>query len=221
MKTIFLVILVFVLGFFVTVYAVPELDRGRSYERADFVFYGEVLSLEVLSESIQTQDKNSYRETPGKVVYVIKVHDFIKNAFDEQIISAQGEYLEKPHGMSFTPGLYKIGDKLEFYVHLFNETDSSYDYLIDSGASRYIPSECDYGLPPDDTGWIYNTHECNWEKISSEENEQDVVCGPGTEYVEDVCQVLQEVRTKTVGDDAPFFGIFVYLDNLISWIFGK
>ena len=22
-------------------------------------------------------------------------------------------------------------------------------------------------------------------------------------------------------DDAPFFGIFVYLDNLISWIFGN
>jgi len=26
---------------------------------------------------------------------------------------------------------------------------------------------------------------------------------------------------KTIGDDAPFFGIFVYLDDLFSWIFGK
>lgn len=32
---------------------------------------------------------------------------------------------------------------------------------------------------------------------------------------------LVPVQTKTIGDDAPFFGIFVYLDNLISWIFGK
>ena len=33
--------------------------------------------------------------------------------------------------------------------------------------------------------------------------------------------VLTPVQTKTIGDDAPFFGIFVYLDNLISWILGK
>ncbi len=26
---------------------------------------------------------------------------------------------------------------------------------------------------------------------------------------------------KTVGDDAPFFGIFVYIDNLFSWITGN
>ena len=33
---------------------VPHLNRERSYEKADFVFYGEVLSLDILSESIQT-----------------------------------------------------------------------------------------------------------------------------------------------------------------------
>ena len=49
----------------------------------------------------------------------------------------------------------------------------------------------------------------------------DDICGPGTEYVEDICQVVKTEKTKTVGDDAPFFGIFVYLDNLLSWIFGK
>ena len=49
----------------------------------------------------------------------------------------------------------------------------------------------------------------------------DDICGPGTEYVEGVCQVVKTEKTKTVGDDAPFFGIFVYLDNLLSWIFGK
>jgi len=52
-------------------------------------------------------------------------------------------------------------------------------------------------------------------------SEEGMMCGPGTEYVEGVCQALKAVKTKTVGDDAPFFDIFVYLDNLISWIFGK
>ncbi len=199
---------------------VPKLDREHAYEKVDFVLYGEILSVDVLSESIQTQDKNSYRETPGKVVYSIKIHNFIKNSIDDDVISAYGDYLEKPHGMSFTPSLYKIGDEIEFYIHIFNETESSYDYLIDSGASRYIPSECKYDLPPDDTGWIYDTHDCSWKKITSEKNDYSI-CGPGTEYVEGTCQVVKTEKIKTVGDDAPFFGIFVYLDNLLSWIFGK
>ncbi len=29
------------------------------------------------------------------------------------------------------------------------------------------------------------------------------------------------IQMKTIGDDAPFFGIFVYVDNLFSWIIGK
>ncbi len=45
----------------------------------------------------------------------------------------------------------------------------------------------------------------------------DERCGVDTVSIDGVCQV---VKTKTVGDDAPFFGIFVYLDDLISWIFG-
>jgi len=32
---------------------------------------------------------------------------------------------------------------------------------------------------------------------------------------------LDTIQVKTVGDDAPFFGIFVYVDNLFSWITGK
>lgn len=45
----------------------------------------------------------------------------------------------------------------------------------------------------------------------------DVRCGVDTVSVDGVCQVI---KTKTVGDDAPFFGIFMYLDELFSWIFG-
>jgi len=31
---------------------------------------------------------------------------------------------------------------------------------------------------------------------------------------------IDVIQIKTVGDDAPFFGIFVYFDNLFSWITG-
>ena len=50
---------------------------------------------------------------------------------------------------------------------------------------------------------------------------EKVWCDPDTEYVEGICEVGKTEKTKTVGDDAPFFGIFVYLENLISWILGK
>lgn len=46
----------------------------------------------------------------------------------------------------------------------------------------------------------------------------DERCGSNTISIDRVCQV---VPVNTVGDDASFFGFFVYLDNLISWIFGK
>lgn len=63
------------------------------------------------------------------------------------------------------------------------------------------------------------------------------LCGEGTTYQDGVCVVDQienmnsdssqkwggdpAVKVDTTGDDAPFFGIFVYLDNFFSWIFGK
>lgn len=47
----------------------------------------------------------------------------------------------------------------------------------------------------------------------------DERCGAGTVSIDGVCQLVR-VDTTAV-DDAPFFGIFVYLDNVISWIFGN
>jgi len=47
----------------------------------------------------------------------------------------------------------------------------------------------------------------------------DERCGAGTVSINGICQVVG--GGISVGSDAPFFGIFVYLDNLISWIFGK
>jgi len=57
----------------------------------------------------------------------------------------------------------------------------------------------------------------NTNLVESDEFDENI-CGKGTILVDGVCQA---VKTDTVGSDAPFFGIFVYLDNLISWIFGK
>ncbi|AJM93103.1 hypothetical protein [Nitrosopumilus piranensis] len=217
----YLVVFFVLVGFVGTVFAVPELDHERSYERADYVFYGEVLSAKVLSESIQTHDKNHYSETPGKVVYSLKVHDFIKNSFENKVISAHGEYLEKPHGMSYTPNLYKIGDKLVFYVHISDDLESSYSYLIDYAASHYIPTECKYYLPANHADLIYDVHSCSWKRFIPENNDDASMCGTGTELVDGVCQIIGMEKTDVVGDDASFFGIFVYIDNLISWIFGK
>ncbi len=197
--------------------AVPKLDRERAYEKADFIFYGEVLSLDVLSESIQTQDKNSYRETNGKVIYSIKIHDFIKNSFDDQIISAHGEYLEKPHGMSYTPSLYKIGDNLVFYVHTFNENESSYDYLIDSAASHKVPSECKYDFSLDYTDKILDIHSCTWEKITTDEN----VCGPGTQLVDNICEPIRTTLVKVHGDEAsplPFIGLMILIFGIVGLV---
>ena len=57
------------------------------------------------------------------------------------------------------------------------------------------------------------------------EPEQDLEvyenCEPGTILEDGICKVIELKKTKTIGSDAPFFGIFVYLDNFISWIFGK
>lgn len=121
------------IGFFGLSYAMPEPERERTYEKADFVFYGEVLSLDILSEPVPDMQNNNYSELAGKAIYSIKIHSFIKNSFDDEIISAYGFYhlQDNPSGTSFTPGLYKIGDKMEFYVKIFNENESSYEYLID------------------------------------------------------------------------------------------
>ena len=52
--------------------------------------------------------------------------------------------------------------------------------------------------------------------------EQEPVCGTGTILVEGKCQPDYSVgNVKSIGDDAPFFGIFAYFDDLISWVFGK
>ncbi len=57
-----------------------------------------------------------------------------------------------------------------------------------------------------------------WENGSAPERIMDERCGVDTVSIDGVCQV---VKVDTVGSDAPFFGIFVLLDDLISWIFGE
>ena len=126
---------IFILGFFGSAYMILEVDHDGSYESADFVFYGEILSVEVLSEPTQTQEKNKVISVmSGKAKYYIKVHDFIKNSFEDEVIFAYGFYVEKHHA-SPTPNLYKVGDKLVFYMQIFNDDE----YLIDDDASYHAP----------------------------------------------------------------------------------
>ena len=56
--------------------------------------------------------------TSGKAEYSIKVHDFIKNSFEDEVVFAYGFYVEKHHA-SPTPNLYKVGDRLVFYMQIF------------------------------------------------------------------------------------------------------
>lgn len=124
---------VFFFGYFGIAFMMFEVDDDESYESADFVFYGEILSVEVLSEPTQTQEKNKgISVTSGKAKYSIKVHDFIKNSFEDEVIFAYGFYVEKHHA-SPTPNLYKVGDRLVFYMQIFNDDE----YLIDGDASYH------------------------------------------------------------------------------------
>ena len=52
-----------------------------------------------------------------------------------------------------------------------------------------------------------------------EENEKKILCSLGSELVDGKC--FPVIEKKSSKDDAPFFGIFAYIDDLISWIFGK
>lgn len=124
-----------VILFFGIAYMMLEVDHDGSYESADFVFYGEILSVEVLTEPIQTQQPNKGTSvTSGKVNYSIQVHDSIKNSFEDEAIFAYGFYAEKHHA-SPAPNLYKVGDKLVFYIEIFNDDE----YLIDYNASYHAP----------------------------------------------------------------------------------
>ena len=127
--------LVAIILFFGIAYMILEVDHDISYENADFVFYGEILSVEVLTEPIQTQQKNKgISVSSGKANYSIKVHDSIKNSFEDEVIFSYGFYAEE-HQMSAAPTLYKVGDKLVFYIEILN----SDEYLIDYDASYHAP----------------------------------------------------------------------------------
>ena len=91
---------------------------------------------------------------------------------------------------------------------------------------KRVLDQCDESKPNKNIRYFENyTHSidsgsCDWNL----KNETIVValCVDDTTVLKDgVCQPLKTEEAIVAGDDAPFFGIFVYLDNLISWIFGK
>ena len=54
---------------------------------------------------------------------------------------------------------------------------------------------------------------------NSVEKPKEISCDPNYELINDECILV--ISEKSSVDDAPFFGIFVYLDDLFSWIMGK
>ena len=88
-------------------------------------------------------------------------------------------------------------------VHAEHKENYNFSRIINEAIPEYTAEEIDTGSPND------------------EFTDEDL-CGRGTILVDGKCAPDYSVeKVKTVGDDAPFFGIFVYLDNLFSWILGK
>jgi len=106
--------------------------------------------------------------------------------------------------------------------------------LVDCNWEQYADvsvDSCEKGITPANN-YAWNSQDCLWE-WSPMRNENatgptmnqnltnDAICGNGTELVDGTCQVIKTEKIKIIGDDAPFFGIFAYLDDLFLWIFGK
>ena len=67
-----------------------------------------------------------------------------------------------------------------------------------------------------------NSASCDW-NLKNETAVKALCVDETTVLIDGVCQPLNKGEKMPVGNDsdAPFFGIFVYFDNLFSWIFGK
>lgn len=216
------------------VQAVPELTFDDAYDFSELVIVGQIESVEILSEPVIGE--NTSRS--GIALYDVTILFSLKNPDNITEITVHGKFLREPHGMSYDAYPYEVGQTVVLFIQP-DDYVSGYDLVIRSGNSEviYPASEQDgqcknhrysyYGgycmrteiqnqdLPTCNPNSEHDFGKC---KKSEPESIIDERCGVNTVSIDGVCQV---VKVKTVGDDAPFFGIFVYLDDLISWIFGK
>jgi len=108
--------------------------------------------------------------------------------------------------MAYETYPYDVDQRVLLYLSKNNKSQTNTDFIIGTANSRVIEGS----LCTSDTTFVKGV--CV---------DDEIQCGFGTELVDNICQVVKTEKIKTVGDDAPFFGVFVYLDDLFSWVFGK
>ena len=185
-------------------YAVPYISPESNFENSKYVLVGRILSVEILSQQVVQKTENMYSENYGFALYEIEVEKYLKNPISNSTIRVLGQYTNEKHSVTYVTKPYEV--KQTVLLYLQDESHiPGYDLMIRSSGSKVIDKNSN--LTCKDVGCTVMTEE--------------TVCGAGTVNVKGTCQVIKTERMKTIGDDAPFFGIFAYLDDLISWILGK
>lgn len=228
MKAIFLIVFLAVSTVISTdSFAEPPPDYQGSFEHSRWVVIGNITAVEILSEP----DTNR----AGFALYTLDVEEYLKNPIENSTITILGHYHDEDAGRSTASKLYETNQRVLFYIQELQNLPG-YDYIVRDRASGVIAEE----LCPENTSYrtglcFYNDDQakahppcinrtmddCKQHRISFHDESEDMVCGAGAENIQGICQVMKTDEVKTIGDDAPFFGIFVYLDSLISWMFGK
>ncbi len=202
----YFLIMLFFLGFFGTVYAVPQLNSGTAFDYSEIVLVGKILSVDILSEPQITKSENYYSEVSGIALYKVEIEEYLKNPSDADTVTVPGLFLRKPHPMAYETYPYEVGQRVLLYLQKNDYGYAGTDLIIRAGDSKVIGDLlCDLGSYFDKGSCVVI---------------DDSVCGTGTKLVDGICLPKAE-KIKTVGDDAPFFGIFAYLEDLFSWIFGR
>ncbi len=221
------IILLIIASFSGIVFAVPQLDKSQAFDYSDIVLVGKIMSVEILSEPEITQTENTYSERLGVAMYEIEAEKYFKTSSFNQTITVPGLFTREPHGMSYATQPYKQDQRVLLYLQQNTHGYAGTDLVIRLGDSQVVENLiCKEGKGAQQDICAVNGRNLsvleNTNPIeSAEEFTDEDICGKGTVLVDGVCQVAKAVKTDTVGSDAPFFGIFVYWDNLISWIFGR
>ncbi len=207
-------------------FAEPSPSYRGSFEHSKWVIIGNITTVEILSEP----DANR----AGFALYTLDVEKYLKNPIENSTITILGHYSDDV-GRYTGSKLYEIDQRILFYIQDLPNVPG-YDYIVRDRTSGVITEK----LCPENTSYqaglcFYNDNpnkahppcinrtieDCKQHRVTFEDESKNIVCGAGTKKVEGICQAIKTDGMKTVIDDAPFFGIFVYLDNLISWIWGK
>lgn len=207
-----------------------EINWNAALGKSELVFVGTVTRLD------------NY-DGPQKVTFFI--HDVIKGEIDTQKYVLENSGLSYHDNDTYSSSSldvdYKIGKTYKVYVEngATNRCTTKIatppaDYMWEPGPEdgNYYSKNPVYANPCDEgyglsDGVCITLEEMNKdapphsEPPPEPENIIDERCGVDTVSIDGVCQVVKVEKTKTAGDDAPFFGFFVCLDDLISWIFGK